>query len=292
VEGHPVSRYERARWGVGVLRLLLFSVVFVCACSDYMVHKQQDGENAGEEESIVVDTGTEEPIPSEPEDTGLSSDTGESNIETPDEPVYLHTGSTLYAWDPLDGQLQLIGDFWMTGAELSDGITDIAIDDLGRFYGVGAETLYGINGHTAEVWEIADLSLPMFGLTCTSDGRLVGGGDGLYEVDVVTGEVTTIVPEGRFETSGDLVGLPDGLLYWAVREGDGLVVVDPNSGATSTRGEIGVERIFGLGYAHGALYGFTDAGIVLEINASTGAVISSHSLPGTWWGATTNPVVW
>lgn len=292
MEGHPVSRYARARWGVAVLRLLSFGVVFACACSDYMVHKQQDRDRIAEEETIVVDTGTEEPVPPEPEDTGVSLDTGESNIETPDEPVYLHTDSTLYAWDPLDGQLQLIGDFWMTGAELSDGITDIAIDGLGRFYGVGSETLYGINGHTAEVWEIAGLAFPMFGLTCTSDGRLVGGGDGLYEVDVVTGEVTTLVPEGRFETSGDLVGLPDGLLYWAVREGDDLVVVDPTSGATSTRGEIGVERIFGLGYAHGALYGFTDAGIVLEINASTGAVISSHSLPGTWWGATTNPVVW
>ena len=71
-----------------------------------------------------------------------------------------------------------------------------------------------------------------------------------------------------------------------------VVVVDPNSGATSMRGDIGIERIFGLGYAYGSLYGFTDAGIVLEINASTGSVISSQNLPGTWWGATTNPVVW
>ena len=223
MEGHSVSRYARARWGVAVLRLLSFGVVFACACSDYTVHKQQDRDRVAEEEPTVVDTGTqppEPPEPPEPEDTGGSIDTGESNIETPDEPVYLHTDSTLYAWDPLDGQLQLIGDFWTMGAELSDGITDIAIDGLGRFYGVGSETLYGINGHTAEVWKIADLAFPMFGLTCTSDGRLVGGGDGLYEVDIETGEVTTLVPEGRFETSGDLVGLPDGLLYWAVREGD------------------------------------------------------------------------
>ncbi len=292
MEGHSISRYARPRLGGTVFRLISIGIVFLSACSDYTVHKQRDQTQPNEEEVPVAPADTGVPVPEVFEDTGSSLDTAEPNIETPDEPVYLHTEATLYAWDPLDGQLQLIGDFWSIGSELSEGITDIAIDGLGRFYGVGSEALYGINGHTAEVWKIADLAFPMFGLTCTSDGRLVGGGDGLYEVDVLTGAITTLVPEGRFETSGDLVGLPDGLLYWAVREGDDLVVVDPNSGATSNRGDIGVERIFGLGYAHGALYGFTDAGIVLEINASTGAVISSQSLPGTWWGATTNPVVW
>jgi hypothetical protein len=285
-------RYGRQPQEHVVIRFFPVFVVFVAACSDYTVHKQTEPAGAGDEE-LTTDVDTGEPVVDlPPQDTGEAPDTGEPVIEAPDEPVYLHTGTTLYAWDPLVGHLQLIGDFWSVTGELREGITDIAIDGDGRFFGVGSESLYGINGHTAEVWEIAPIAFPMYGLTCTSDGRLVGGGDGLYELDTLTGAATALVPEGRFETSGDLVGLPDGLLYWAVREGDDLVVVDPTSGATSNRGEIGVERIFGLGYAYGALYGFTDAGVVLEINASTGAVVSTRSLPGTWWGATTNPVVW
>jgi hypothetical protein len=206
--------------------------------------------------------------------------------------VYLHTGTTLYSWSHETGMLGLVGDFHTAAGTELEQITDIAIDSDGRFFGVTWEGLYGINGHTAEVWRIADVAIPLFGLTCTSDGRLVGGGDGLYLIDEVTGAFTELVPPGRYETSGDLVGLPDGLLYWAVREGDDLVVVDPNTGATSLRGVIGVERVYGLGYAADSLYGFTEEGQVLQISPSTGEVVTSSTLPGTWYGATTNPVVW
>ena len=74
-----------------------------------------------------------------------------------------------------------------------DAITDIAIDGIGRFYGVSYDTLYGINGYTAEVWPIAPLDTPLFGLTCTWDGKLVGGGDGLVEIDTLNGTTTTLV---------------------------------------------------------------------------------------------------
>jgi len=112
------------------------------------------------------------------------------------------------------------------------------------------------------------------------------------EIDPSTGLTTPLVPPGRYETSGDVVGLPDGLLYWAVRDGDDLVVVDPDSGVTSVRGVIGVQRIYGLGYSGGMLYGFTDASQVLEIDPANGEITGEQVLPGEWWGATTNPVVW
>lgn len=287
------------------MRSIAFLSLGLFACSDYVLDKLDTEEPGG-----MSDTGVaEEPEVEEPEDPAVREDrpprdtaTPEEpvedadeppDVEIPTEPVYLHTGSTLYSWDPDTEMLSLIGDFHdEAGVEL-DLITDIAIDGDGRFYGVTYDGLYGIDGSSAEAWRIVDLSMPLFGLTATSDGRLVGGGDGLYIIDKETGALDTLVAPGLYETSGDLVGLPDGLLYWAVRaEGDDLVVVDPNSGATSRRGVIGVEGVYGLGFAGESLYGFTDDGHVLQLDASTGEVVSDASLPGEWFGATTNPVLW
>ena len=192
-------------------------------CSDYQVHKRAESEDGvleddGRVDTAAPDTGLTEPVPEpEPEDEVPPE---EPPVDAPDEPVYLHTGETLYSWNPNTGILGIVGNFALADGTPVDVITDIAIDSIGRFYGVSYDTLYGINGYTAEVWPIAELETPLFGLTCTSDGRLVGGGDGLVEIDTLTGVMTTLVPEGRYQTSGDLVGLPDGLLYWAVREGD------------------------------------------------------------------------
>ena len=280
----------------------VFGWVFLFGCSDYQVHSTMKNTSpTSADEALSVDTGsleadTADPIvPSEeapPPGEMPPADEEPPEVEVPDEPVYLHTGETLYSWDPETGILGIVGNFFRADGVEVDGITDIAIDGEGRFYGVSTDALFGINGHTAEIWRISGLDFALFGLTCTSDGRLVGAGDGLVEIDTETGAISTLVPEGQFETSGDLVGLPDGLLYWAVREDDGLVVVDPNSGVTVPRGVIGVEHIYGLGYAYGALYGFTEEGMAIEINPTTGAVIESASLPGAWWGATTNPVLW
>jgi hypothetical protein len=278
----------------------LSGLVFLLGCSDYQVHSTAKNSGAvTEDDAPLVDTADMDTgAPIVPiEDGPLVGETPPPDeeppeIETPDEPVYLHTSETLYSWDPESGTLGIVGNFFRADEAEIEGITDIAIDASGRFYGVSFSTLYGINGHTAEIWPISALDFPLFGLTCTSDGRLVGGGDGLVEIDPLTGAISTLVPEGHFETSGDLVGLPDGLLYWAVREGDELVVVDPNSGVTVPRGEIGVEHIYGLAYASGALYGFTPEGQVLEISPTTGDVLSQAALPGAWYGATANPVLW
>jgi hypothetical protein len=153
-------------------------------CSDYQVHKTGEY-SAGE---LETDTAPPEDDPperdSEPEDTGepATEDSGHDEdppVDAPDQPVYLHTGTTLYSWSHVTGLLGLVGDFHNTAGTELEQITDIAIDGEGRFYGVSWEGLYGINGYTAEVWRIADLAMPLVGLTATSDGRLVGGGDGL-----------------------------------------------------------------------------------------------------------------
>ena len=268
------------------MRLVLFFSLL--GCSDYQVHSTtSDGSAPGrspDADDALVDTGD----PADDDAILLEP----PPAEVPDQKVYLHTGSSLYSWNPTTGALTIIGDFFRDDSGELEAITDIAIDGDGRFYGVSYTTLYGIDAYTAEIWPISPLDFPLYGLTCTYEGRIIGGGDGLYEIDPMAGTVTTLVDSGQYQTSGDLVGLPDGLLYWAVRGGDDLVVVDPDSGVSAARGEIGVEAIYGLGYADGSLYGFTDAGQVLDIDPSTGQVTRTASLPGNWWGATTNPAVW
>lgn len=297
------------------MRAMPLLLLGALGCSDYVISKTGEVMDGSMDDTGVAaeETTPPEREPRQPRDTAEPDAPAEEpeedlpeeeppedpppieeppDVEVPTEPVYLHTGSTLYSWDPDTGLLSLIGDFFdADGTELGL-ITDIAIDSDGHFYGVTYEGLYGIDGHSAEAWLLTELSTPLFGLTATSDGRVVGGGDGLYIIDTETGALETLVAPGVYETSGDLVGLPDGLLYWAVREGDGLVVVDPNTGANTRRGEIGVEGVYGLGFAGESLYGFTEEGQALQIDASTGEILSTTSLPGAWYGATTNPVVW
>ena len=110
--------------------------------------------------------------------------------------------------------------------------------------------------------------------------------------DLRTGALTPLVARGEYSTSGDIIGLPDGMLYWTVTGGDALVQVDPADGTTRRRGNIGISGIYGLGYAYGELLGFVSSGRVVVIDESSGDTEDNAPLSGSWWGATTNPVLW
>jgi DNA-binding beta-propeller fold protein YncE len=130
------------------------------------------------------------------------------------------------------------------------------------------------------------------GLTCLSNGTLVIGGSALSLIDPATGRVIrTLVPAGGYTTSGDVIALPDGMLYWTVDGGNDRVVrVDPSSGATTPLPLLGVNDVYGLGFANSQMFGFSSDGRVLTIDPTSGAVMQNQSLPGSWNGATTNPV--
>ena len=137
----------------------VFLVWGLVGCSDYQVHKRAENEPGLAEDEPRADTAAPDTgiYESGPEPENDSPPPEEPPVEAPDEPVYLHTGETLYAWDPSTGILRIIGNFTLADGSPSDAITDIAIDSVGRFYGVSYDTLYGINGYTAEVWPIAAL---------------------------------------------------------------------------------------------------------------------------------------
>ncbi|MDP2311844.1 MAG: hypothetical protein Q8P41_02995 [Pseudomonadota bacterium] len=265
---------------------------FLTACSDYdLSSKAEDPEAADPEETgdPVVDTGTP-PDTADTGDTGIVvvPDTGEVATEA----VYINTSSTLFSYDPATGSATRIGEFREGSRSIDGGMTDIAIDLNGIMYGGSYTALYRVNPTTAECTYVASLDDEMTGLTFVSDGRLVGAGNAVSFVDTRTGALTPLVPSGEYNTSGDIVGLPDGMLYWTVTGGDSLVQVDPNTGVTRRRGTIGVTGIYGLGYAYGELIGFTSGGRVIVMDESNGRPSTNDTLSGTWWGATTNPVLW
>ena len=45
-------------------------------------------------------------------------------------------------------------------------------------------------------------------------------------------------------------------------------------------------------YADGKMLGFTSGGRVVTIDETSARSSGAASLAGSWWGATTNPVLW
>ena len=177
-----------------------------------------------------------------------------------------------------------------------DHFEDIAIDLSGHMYGGTGEVLYLINPSTAKVQRICDLPIRTTALTFTDDGQLVVGTENtILFLDVLTCETETLLANAFHETSGDIVGLPDGFLYWTVwgETSDLLVRIDPNSGEEHVVGPVGYSQLFGLGYSNGQLYGFNSEGQVLRMSPHEGqALMTAQCEDLAWWGAATNPVVW
>ena len=272
----------------------------LCACNDYDL--QKTGDKAAEADTDTSDftPDTETGGDSADTDSGGAvivdsgeADTGEPDPEVATEAIYLNTGSALYGYDPTTNTATMVGNFKNGGKSVTD-MTDIGIDLNGYMYGVAYDELYRITPTNAAVTHVATLDAQYNALTFVSDGPLVAAGDSqVVSVDTTTGRTKRIGGNG-YTSSGDIVGLPDGYLYWSTSGGgsDDLVQIDPTTGAAVRLGSIGQSGVYALGYAYGELYGFTDGSKVMVIDSTTGKATSSDRLSGAWWGATTNPVKW
>lgn len=261
---------------------MLLLVLF--GCMEYEIDKRVPVTEGEDTAQLVVDDSAVviEPAQEPPEEIAQA-------------PVYANTSGSLFEVDPATGEVYYINDFFNADGPV-DHFEDIAIDLSGHMYGGTGEELYLINPSTAEVQSVCELPIRTTALTFTDDGRLVVGTENtILFIDVLTCETETLLANAFHETSGDIVGLPDGYLYWTVwgETSDILVRVDPNSGAEVEVGPIGYSQLFGLGYSDGQLYGFNSAGQVLRMSPQEGqAIISYQREDLSWWGAATNPVAW
>ncbi len=273
-------------------------LLFMLACSDYHLATEQDpADGTDTDTAVVTDPVDTEDTDVAPEDTDVDDpvDESDTDIPTATADAYINTASELYSFDPVTVRIKKIGSFVNRYGSNCTWMTDIAISLSGEMYGICDDRLVRIDPTDASFVKVLDLPDRLsaaVGLTFLSDGRLVISQDRVETYDLVSGAWQTMV-DGGFSTSGDIVGLPDGYLYWSVIGGDDLVRIDPATGATRNLGGMGVSQVWGLGYAVGDLYGFDSNGTIFKVDPSTGKATSVKSTSaGGFYGATTNPVTW
>lgn len=273
----------------------MMSFLFLVACSEYDFNRTIEKSSAGEDsESTILDSEEEAPVaePSE-EDTGFEEPVDEG-IPAATEVMYLHTSNLLYSWDE-DGNIDTVGQFYIQD-DYAPSITDLAIDLSGKMYAVSNSGLYQVDPNDARLEFVCDMDQYLVGLTFLADGRLLAAGDSILWVDPNSCARAVFVAEEEYQTSGDIVGLPDGNLYWTVRGnggGDELVRVNGITGETEYIGVIGTTNLWGVGYFNDVLYGFSSAGTIVHIDPNTAYAFHEEQTQGQyWWGATSNPVYW
>ncbi|MBA3540139.1 MAG: hypothetical protein H0T79_10970, partial [Deltaproteobacteria bacterium] len=241
--------------------------------------------------------------PGDRDNTGLPDATGQDSADAPPATersrVFAHNRNTLYQIDTATLAALPIGP--MTGLVDPDGngvpesLTDLAIDKTDRMFGVSLQNLYSINATTGAVLFLGALA-PFDGFSSLSfvpdpndsaapDILVSANFDGTVYKLTETGSAMVIGSYGMHQgevvgSSGDLIGVRGLGIYATVQVGtdtmDYLATVDPATWkATPLPNSTGYEKIFGLGFWEGKIYGFadtgTDTGTIIEINPTTGS---------------------
>ena len=221
--------------------------------------------------------------------------------------VYAHSATILYQVDPDDLTLTEVGPFVWPEGLTGEQMTDIAVDAAQNMIGVSFGRVYSVDKETAECTYLADLSDGFNGLSFvdgdgTSDETTLVGATTSgewYTLDMETGASSLIGTYGEeMSSSGDIVFIRDAGAYATVNHPDYttdvLVTVDPSSGSATVIGETGFDDIWGIGYWGGQIFGFTERGEFILIDATTGLGTLVETLDASFWGAgvtTLAPVV-
>lgn len=243
---------------------------------------------------------------------------GRPGIDAPDPDesrVYAHSGKMLYRIDTTTMAAVPVGAF--TGLEATENMLDLALDRDDRMIGVARNRVFQINPASAVATFLADYTGS--GLTSLSfvpaniadpDGAemLVAATDtgDVVRIDITgtTASTTVIGSYGQsggtaIISSGDLVYIKGVGVFATVDVGaamgslDVLARIDPAAGwrATLIGTNAGSDKIFGVAFWGGQLYGFSDDGFeagtgkFLRLDRQTGAgsVLRTENI--RWFGA-------
>ncbi len=225
--------------------------------------------------------------------------------------VYAQSGTTLYRVDTDTLDLIEIGPF---GAALGTAsMTDIAIDKDDEMFGCSLSKIFSIDETTGTATYIADFSgvsnltslsfVPMSDLPDSAE-RLVAatsGGD-VYEISKTTGAATLLGNYGmngqaQIASSGDIVSVRGFGTLATVNastdfsDDDFLAWIDPVTWQATLIGtaSTGFDRIFGIGFWGGTVYGFVDGGVdtgaFITIDTTTGVGTLVEAGQVRWYGA-------
>ena len=279
------------------MRLAIPALALLGACTEYDLNRDKPVEQEGETDTALTDTGdggaTDTDSGEPAEDTGHTKVPPGGSTEA----LYAHSATVLYSVEPVAPYtVTAIGSF--SGGGGSVEITDLAIDGDGRMIAIGFKDVYEVDPTNARLTSLSSHSSETNALSFLSDGRLIAGGsDRVYEVDPATGQLGPAGDLAGWFFAGDMVGLPDGLLYCAAsRSSSGsqtsLVVWDPVADAVVSEASTGVGSLYGVGWAEDTLFGFSSDGTIVTIDQSSGTA-TVVARPGVvFYGAATNPWAW
>jgi streptogramin lyase len=169
-------------------------------------------------------------------------------------PVFVNDADSLAIADIDTGEASLVGFFGLSRGET---MTDIALDPLGRLWGVSFSRLYEIDPITAATTLVGTHGVSgANALVFDEDGTAYLAGSrnrSLFTLDPETAGATRVGPLG-VASAGDLA-FHDGALHLLVEHSgnDAIAVVDPDAGSASVVGSTGQNRAYGLASVGGDL---------------------------------------
>lgn len=253
------------------------------------------------------------------EDASLPPDAGrdagpprDGGVRLDDVLIYAHSRDTLFAFSPYTNAVTEIGPFRTPSGEAAPYMLDLAVDRAGEVFTSSDLALWRVDPRTAVATLVGEFGLGrerLFALSFLApeespDGTemLIGAtNEGVYyRVDRASARTTSLgsYPDG-WSSSGDIVSV-DGLGTFAtVRRADysgdvlaRILFARDGSSVVTVVGAIrdasqDYTQIFGLGYWGRNLYGFTNAGQLVRIDRTSGAVtaVSTETGASQFWGA-------
>lgn len=277
---------------------ILLAVVVVAACSP------NDRDNPAADGPSQPDTQTPDGPPQPEQSRVYAQDARVAGMGgNPDKPskLYQLNSSTLATTE--------IGSITGLG---NQSLTDLAVDKNDNMFGVTLDKLYSvdiqtgaatlvkqldINGVTSLSFVPEDIDDPSSAdilVTVSSDGDV-------FKIDPITATTTKlgnygVLPGGQVGSSGDLFAVRGVGIFATVDVGedgettnDFLAKIDPQTWAAMPIGTgTGFNKIFGVGFWGGVIYGFIDAGAggkMIQIDINTGVGTELNSSPIRWFGA-------
>lgn len=234
----------------------------------------------------------EKPAPGPDETTPAPGPTGDFGNEppppAPETPevheVFGHSATTLYKLEPATKAVTVVGAF-----KQCKPIIDIALDEKSTLYAVSYDTLYTVDKNTATCAELHSgdypnsLSFVPKGTVDPNEEALVGYDQGNYVRISLKDGSRTVVGKlgGNYVSSGDIVSVKGGKTFLTVKGGDCnktdcLVEVDPQTGEMLKNwGSIEHQKVFGLSFWGGKVYGFDEQGSLFEVTFGTNKIVTT-----------------
>lgn len=274
----------RAVQGLTVSKYLLVTVFSVLAACSPTVSGQLDAQQTSDDASFVADARV-----------------NDATLPPPNSAIYAHSATELFRIDPQTlGQVS-VGTFSFAGDV--ESITDIAIDKTGAMLGISLNSIYSIDRDTAAATLLSTFPQDEGGLTslsfvplnindAQSAERLVAADfeGAVWEINSGTGQRTLLGNYGTgIGSSGDIVSIVGfGTFATVTVEGqstDHLARLNSVDWSASVIGDIGKDKIFGIGFWGGDIYGFTDGMEFVTIDPFSGLVTDTRVSSVQWWGA-------